>query len=282
MTDDRRVSVKDATPSTPLELSGIDLVPDAGDKFYVTSSLQKAEEIATQFRERERQLQLASQTKVTLDNFAATIKAGQTVDLRIVLKADVQGSIDVLKKSLSELGNDEVTVRVLHAAVGAITESDVLLADASDAVVIGFHVVAPAAVRDIAEQRGVDIRLYRIIYDLTDNVRKALEGMLSPETREEEIGTAEVREVFRITKIGNIAGCLVTEGVIQRGAKVRVVRDGAVVTDERTVDTLRRVKDDAKEVRVGTECGIRISNFEDIKPGDKFICYKSVTVARKL
>jgi translation initiation factor IF-2 len=258
------------------------MVPDAGEKFYTTSTLRRSEEVATQYREREREKQLASQAKVTLDNFAQKLAEGQTKELRVVLKADVQGSIDVLRKSLSELGNQEVTVRVLHAAVGGITESDVLLADASDAIVIGFYVVAPPAVRDIAEQRHVDIRLYRIIYDLTDDIRKALEGLLTPETKEKELGQAEVRQVFKVSKVGSVAGCLVTEGVVQRSARMRLVRNGVIVTDNREIESLRRVKEDAREVRAGTECGIRLTGFEDIKVGDTLVCFEQVTVARKL
>ncbi|MCC6578846.1 MAG: translation initiation factor IF-2 [Phycisphaeraceae bacterium] len=282
MTDDRGRNLAEAGPATPLELSGIDMIPDAGDKFYITGTYQKAEEIASQFRERERQKQLATQTKLTLDNFAAQLKAGQTRELRVVLKADVQGSVDVLRKQLSEVGNDEVAVKVLHAAVGGITESDVVLADASDAIILGFHVVAPSLVRDIAESRHVDIRTYRVIYDLVDDVKAGLEGLLAPETREQELGAAEVRQVFKVSKVGTIAGCLVVEGTVQRGAKVRVVRDNVVVTDNREIDTLRRVKDDAREVRMGTECGIRITGFDDIKPGDRLVCYQRQTVARKL
>lgn len=282
MTDDRGRSIKEAGPATPLELSGIDIIPDAGDKFYVTSSLQKAENIAQMARDREREKQLASQTKVRLDNFAAQLAAGGNKELRVVLKADVQGSIDVLRKSLSELGNDEVSVKVLHAAVGGVTESDVVLADASDAIIIGFHVVTPPVVRDMAEQRGVDIRLYRIIYEVTDEITKALEGLLEPETREHEIGVADVREVFKISKVGSVAGCLVSSGIIQRTAKVRVIRDDIVVIDNRSIESLRRVKDEAKEVRTGTECGIRIQGFDDLKPGDKLMCYRIESIARTL
>jgi len=282
MTDDRGQQIQEAGPATPLELSGIDQVPDAGDKFYVTQTLKKAEDVALHFRETEREQQLASRNKVTLDNLADQLKAGDLRELRVVLKADVQGSIDVLRESLSELGTEEVAVRVLHAAVGAITESDVLLADASDAVVIGFHVVAPAAVRDLAETRDVEIRLYRVIYDLTDDVRRGLEGMLDPESREERVGAAEVREVFQVSKVGTVAGCLVTEGSVERTAKVRVIRDGVVVTDEREMGGLRRVKDDVKEVRAGTECGIRIAGFNDVKPGDQIECYRTVEVKRLL
>ncbi len=282
MINDRDQRVPDAGPATPLELSGIDLVPDAGDKFFVTDSLKRAEEVALQYRETERQQTLASKTKVTLDNFADAVKAGNIKDLRVVIKADVQGSIETLSSSLEKMGNDEVTVKVLHAAVGGITEGDVLLADASDAIVLGFHVTATPAVREIAEQRNVDIRMYRVIYDLTDDVKKALEGMLTPDRNEEEVGQAEVKEVFRIGGIGAIAGCLVTEGSAQKNVKVRVSRDGVVVTDDRDVESLRRVKDEVKEVRAGTECGVRVKNFDDLKAGDMLLFYKVIEVQRKL
>lgn len=281
MTDDKGKAIGDAGPSTPLELSGIDMLPDAGDKFYVTDSLKKAEQIATGYREQERMKELGRQTKVTLENFAA-LATDDVKDLRVVLKTDVQGSIGVLRRSLDKLGNEEVAVRVLHAAVGAVTDSDVLLADASDAVIIGFQVVVPPVVRDTAEHRGIDIRLYRVIYDLTDDIKKALEGMLVPETHEQQIGMAQVREVFRISKIGAVAGCLVAEGAAQRSAKVRVVRDGVVVTDDRDVATVRRIKDDVKEVRAGTECGIRINGFDDVKAGDELIFYNKLEVKRTL
>ena len=283
MTNDRRKRMDQAGPATPLEISGLDTIPDAGDKFYVVDSLQKAQTIAEQYRDRERQKQLASQTKITLDNFADQLKAGALRELRVVLKADVQGSIDVLRKSLEELGNAEVGVKVLHAGVGGITESDILLADASDAVVIGFHVTLPSVVRDIADERHVECRLYRIIYECTDDVKKSLEGMLTPEVKEEILGEAEVREVFKIKKVGTIAGCLVTSGTIMRSAsKMRLIRDDVVITEKRDIDSLRRVKDDAKEVRMGTECGIRLVGFDDIKPGDRLVCYKVIEVKRKL
>jgi translation initiation factor IF-2 len=282
MTNEYGKAIAEAGPSTPLEISGIDMIPDAGDKFYVTPSLQKAEEIATHAREQERHRELATQTKVTLDNFSEQLAAGGTKDLRIVVKADVQGSIVPLVDSLKKIGNAEVAVKVIHTAVGGITESDVLLADASDAIIIGFHVVATPAVREIAEARGVEIRNYRIIYEAVDEVRKSLEGLLEPERKEDELGRAEVREVFKISKVGNIAGCLVTNGSIQRTAKIRVLRDSQVVTENRNVEALKRVKDDAKEVRQGTECGIRIQGFDDLKPGDILVSYNTIIVPRKL
>jgi translation initiation factor IF-2 len=282
ITDDHGHVIDEAGPATPLELSGIDMIPDAGDKFYVTDSLQKAEEIAQHYREVERNRQLASKTKITLDNFADQIATAGVKDLKVVLKADVQGSIDVLRKSLEQLSNKEVAVKVLHAAVGGINESDVILAEASDAVIIGFHVVASSHARELAEQRGVEVRLYKVIYDVINDVTKALEGMLAPEIKEEIHGTAEVRDIFKITKLGVVAGCFVVDGVIQRSGKMRLTRNDVVVTEDRAIESLRRVKDDVREVRAGTECGIRIVGFEDIKPGDKLVCYSTVSVNRKL
>ncbi len=282
MKDDKGRELQQAGPATPVEISGIEMLPDAGDKFYVVDSLQKAEEIAEQFRMKEREKQLVSVSKVTLENLADKLKEGATKELRVVLKADVQGSIDVLRKSLEELGNNEVSVKVIHAAVGSVTESDVLLADASEAVIIGFHVSLPAAVREIADERHVEARLYRIIYECTDDIKKSLEGMLVPERKEELLGEAEVREVFKISKLGSVAGCIVTSGAIQRIGKMRIERDGVVVTDERQIESLRRVKEDAKEVRAGTECGIRLAGFDDIKPGDRLVCYRTVEIKRKL
>jgi translation initiation factor IF-2 len=282
MTDDRGRSVQQVGPATPVELSGIDEIPDAGDKFYVTATLKKAEEVATQYRDNERNQQLAKQTRVTLDNFAEQLQAGQARELRVVLKADVQGSVDVLRASLEQMGNQEVKVRILHSGVGGITESDVLLADASDAIIIGFNVGATPAVREIADEHKVELKLYRVIYELTDEVKQALEGMLEPETKEEHLGTAEVREVFKVSKVGNVAGCVVADGSMQRTGKIRVQRDGQIVTDRRDMQSLKRVKEDVREVRAGTECGIKIAGFDDLKKGDELICYNLIEVKRKL
>lgn len=284
MTDDKGQVQLQAGPATPLEISGIDELPDAGDHFYVTESLRRAEEIARQRRNLEREEELGRKSRVTLDNFAQTLKAGETNYLRVVLKGDVQGSVETLRKSLSELGNDEVGVRVLHSAVGGINDSDVRLADASDAVIIGFNVIAPTAVREVAEEHHIDIRNYRVIYEMIDDVKKALEGMLAPDVKEEEVGQAEVKDVFTISKLGTVAGCMVTEGAARADAHVRIVRDSVIITgdQDRTVETLQRVKDQVKEVRAGTECGVKIKNFDDIKPGDVLVFYKKIKVARKL
>jgi len=282
MTDERKRSIKQAGPATPLELSGINEIPDAGDKFFVTDTLKRAEEVATQYRETERQQMLASSTKVTLDNFADAVAAGQVRELRVVLKADVQGSMDVLRQSLEKIGNNEVAVKVIHAAVGGVTESDVVLADVSDAIVVGFHVGVPTAVREIADERDVDIRLHRVIYDVTDEVKKALEGMLDPETNVVQLGEAEVKETFKVSKVGTVAGLLVTDGAMRNDVKIRVERDGVVVTDNRKVASLKRVKDEVKEVQVGTECGLKIDGFDDVKIGDRLIAYRVEKVKRTL
>ncbi|MEM6256799.1 MAG: translation initiation factor IF-2 [Planctomycetota bacterium] len=282
MTNDRGEQVQEAGPATPLEISGLDEIPDAGDKFYITDTLRKAEGVARQFRDDERAQAQASRTKVTTVNFNETIQAGKINYLNVLIKADVQGSVETLKKSLGELGNDEVRVRVIDSGVGGITESNVLLADASEAVIIGFHVSITPAVREIADERHVEVRQYRVIYETIEDIKQALEGNLTPDQTEEEIGRAEVKQVFKIGKLGNIAGCLVSDGVMQKGEKIRVVRDGTVVTEARELETLRRVKDEAKEVRAGTECGIRIAGFEDLKPEDELVCYKIVEVKRTL
>ncbi len=270
--DDHGQNLDTAGPATPVEVSGINEVPDAGDKMYVTE-LKKAEQIAVQFRNQERKHELAVKSKVTLDNVFEKMKTGDSKELPIVLKADVHGSLEVLRTALEELSTDEVRVRVVHSAVGGITETDVDLAAASTGVVIGFQVIAGAAARAKAEQQGVDMRLYRVIYDITDDVRKALEGLLDPELREEVLGHAEVREVFRVSKVGAVAGCYVTDGVVRRNALIRVTRSGIVVEHDRTLEQLKRFKDDVKEVRSGMECGMKINGYDDIHEGDVLECY---------
>ncbi len=281
ITDDKGQRVREAVPPSPVQISGIDLVCDAGDKFYVTDSLKKAQEAAEQRRMRERQIALA-QPKVTLDNIFTQITDKELKEILVVLKTDQQGTVDVLKGECEKVKSDEVRVRVLHAAVGGITESDIVLADASRAVVIGFNVIPTGKARQLAEQKGIEIRTYQIIYEITDDLKKAAEGMLTPELREEILGHAEVRQVFKISKVGTIAGCYVTDGTVNRDALIRVTRNGVVIEHDRKLSQLKRVKDDAKEVRSGLECGMKIDGYDDIKEGDVLECYKKIEVKRTL
>lgn len=281
ITDDRGTRLKEALPPMPVQVSGLDEVADAGDRFYVVDSLKKAQEAAEQRRVRERQTQLA-QPKVTLDNIFTQMHDKSVKEILVVLKAAEQGTVEILKSQCEKVSGDEVKVRVLHGAVGGITESDVLLADASRAVIIGFNVIPSGKARQLAESKGIEIRTYQVIYDITDDLRKAAEGMLTPELREEILGHAEVRAVFKVSKVGMIAGCYVTDGVVQRDASIRVTRDGVVVEHDRKLAQLKRVKDDAKEVRAGMECGMKIDGYDDIKEGDVLECYKKIEVKRTL
>jgi translation initiation factor IF-2 len=281
ITDDRGNKIKEALPPAPVQISGIDEVPDAGDKFYVVDSLKKAQEAAEQRRHRERETQLA-QPKATLDRLFSQMADNAAKEILVVLKAAEQGTVDVLKNEIEKVGTAEIKVRVLHAAVGGITESDVLLADASRAVIIGFNVIASGKARSLAEQKGVEVRNYQVIYHITEDLKKAAEGMLAPELRQEVLGHAEVRQVFKISKVGAIAGCYVTDGIVQRDALIRVTRRDVVVENDRKLEQLKRVKDDVKEVRAGMECGMKIVGYDDIKEGDILECYKNVEVKRTL
>ncbi|MEQ8769887.1 MAG: translation initiation factor IF-2 [Phycisphaerales bacterium] len=281
ITDDRGKRIKEAHPPMPVQISGIDMLPDAGDKFYCADTLKKAEQAAEQRRHREREEQLA-QPKATLDSMFSQIADKDLAEILIVLKADVQGSVDVLKHEIEKVANEEVKCRVIHAAVGGITESDILLANASNAVIVGFNVIANAKGRQLAEAKGVEIRNYQVIYDIVDDMKKAAEGLLAPELRQEVLGHAEVRQVFKVSKVGAIAGCYITDGVVQREALIRVTRDDVVIENDRKLEQLKRFKDDAKEVRSGMECGMKIAGYDDIKEGDVLECYKQVEVARTL
>ncbi|MFM9996405.1 MAG: translation initiation factor IF-2 [Phycisphaerales bacterium] len=281
ITDDRGQKVKEAVPPMPVQISGIDEIPDAGDRFYVVDSLRKAQESAEQRRARERETQLA-QPKVTLDSLFTQMADKSVKEILVVLKADLQGTVDVLKSEIEKVGTSEVKVRVLHGAAGGISESDVLLADASRAIVIGFNVIASAKARQFAEIKGIEIRTYDVIYDVTDDIRKAAEGLLAPEIRQEALGHAEVRAVFKITKVGSVAGCYVTDGIVQRDALIRVTRAGIVVEKDRRLEQLKRLKDDAKDVRAGMECGMKIVGYDDIKEGDVLECYRIVETRRTL
>ena len=280
--NDRGATVSEAGPATPVEVSGLDALPTAGDKFYVVKDIAEAKSIAEEIRTEQREDQLASKQQVTLDNLFEQISAGETTELRLIIKADVQGSVEVLVDSLNKQSTDEVQVKILHAAVGGISASDVLLADAADAIIVGFHVTTDSTAREQAEKAGVDMRFYQVIYELIDEVRAAMEGLLTPEISEEMLGHAEVREVFKVSRVGGVAGCLVTDGMIVRNAKVRVTRGGIVVEDNRTLDSLKRFKDDVREVRAGMECGMKIAGYSDVKVGDVLEAYRTVEVAREL
>jgi translation initiation factor IF-2 len=279
--DDHGTRVEFAGPSTPIAISGIDQLPDAGDRFFVASSLKEAESAAEERRGLERERELAA-PKITLDNIFDHLEEGKKKNLPLVIKGDVQGSVETLRAVLGKIGSDEVKVSVKHAAVGGINESDVTLAEATGAIVLGFNVTTTAKARQLAESRGVDIRLYDVIYDITDDVVKAASGLLDPELKLEVLGHAEVKEVFRVSKIGSVAGCYVTDGVVARSAQIRVTRDGIVVEKDRRLDQLKRFKDDAKEVKSGMECGMKIDGYDDIKAGDVLECYKTISVARSL
>jgi len=277
--NDRGQRLDEAGPSTPVAISGIDTVPDSGDKFYVAESLKSAEQAADDRKQVERQRELAT-PKITLDNVFEHLAKGTKKELSLVVKADVHGSLETLKAVLGKLSTEEVAVSVKHAAVGGVNESDVGLAAATGAIIIGFNVTSSAKARALAEAKKIDIRLYEIIYNITDDITKAARGLLEPEQRLQVLGHAEVRQAIRITKVGMIAGCYVTDGVIERNAQVRVTRDGIVVEKDRRLEQLKRFKDDAKEVRAGQECGMKIDGYDDIRAGDVLECYKTVTVAR--
>jgi len=281
ITDDRGAKIREAIPPMPVQISGLDMVPDAGDKFYIVDSLRKAEEAAEQRRHREREQQLA-QPKLTLDNMFANMSDSEIKEINVVLRVAEQGTADVLKQQIEKITTPEVKLRVLQAAIGGITESDIVLAEASRATVIGFNVIASGKARTLAEQKGVEIRTYQVIYDITDDLKKAAEGMLAPELRQEILGHAEVRKVFKVTKVGTIAGCYITDGTVQRDALIRVTRNGIVIENDRKLEQLKRFKDDAKDVRAGMECGMKIDGYDDIKEGDILECYKQVEVKRTL
>ncbi|QYU66101.1 translation initiation factor IF-2 [Leptolyngbya sp. 15MV] len=281
ITDDRGQKLKEALPPMPVQISGLDEIPDAGDRFFCTDSLRKAQEAAEERRHREREASLA-QPKVTLDSLFGSMGDRDTKEILVVVKAAEQGTVDVLKSEIEKIKTAEVKCRVLQASVGGITESDVILAAASKAVVIGFNVIASGKARTLAEQKGVEIRPYQVIYHITEDLKKAAEGLLEPELRQEVLGHAEVRQVFKVTKVGAIAGCYVTDGTVVRDALIRVTRNDVVIENNRKLEQLKRFKDDVKEVRAGMECGMKIAGYDDIKTGDILECYRNVEVKRTL
>jgi translation initiation factor IF-2 len=281
LVDDRGENQHEAGPSTPIEVLGLNGTPLAGDDFVVAENESRARDIAD-FRQRRRRNAIAvSGARGTLEQMFSQIAAGVANELPVVVKSDVQGSLEAIVGSLEKLSTDEVSVRVLHSAVGGINESDVILAKASDAVIIGFNVRANPQARDLARRDGVEIRYYSIIYNLIDDMRGALSGLLAPTIRERFLGNASIRDVFNITKVGKIAGCMVTDGTVRRGAKVRLLRDNVVV-HEGTLKTLKRFKDEVREVNQGYECGMAFENYQDIQTGDVIECFETEEVARTL
>ena len=281
MLDESAQSVDDAGPSIPVEILGLNGTPDAGDSFVVVESEKRAREIADFRAEKLRSSRLARQQAAKLDNMFESMTAGERQVLNLVIKADVRGSLEALQGALADLGNDEVKVNVVSGGVGGLTESDVSLAMTSEAIIFGFNVRADSGARRLAEQEGVEVRYYNVIYDLIDDVKAALTGLLSPELREEIIGIAEVRDVFRSPKFGQIAGCMVTEGTVYRAKPIRVLRDNIVIY-EGELESLRRFKDDANEVRNGMECGIGVKNYTDVKVGDLIEVFDVNEIARSL
>jgi translation initiation factor IF-2 len=276
--NDRGEQIQEATASTPVIVSGLSEIPGAGAKFFALDDYDRARAIAEERQMLERHSQLAGANRVTADNLFSSMKAGEIQTINLIVKADVQGSVETLTKTVTDSNTDEVRVKVIHSGVGAINESDVELAMATKAgggrvAVIGFHVVPDEAARTLAEQNQVEIKLYRVIYEIFDDLKKALSGMLAPEVREKLHGHVEVRQVFKVSKIGNIAGCFVTDGHIQRGSKIRLIRNGTVITEDLSIESLRRVKDDVKEVKAGFECGIKLAGYDDIKVADVMEAY---------
>jgi translation initiation factor IF-2 len=281
LVNDRGESVESAGPSVPVELLGLSATPEAGDEFVVVESEARAREV-TEYRGRKRrETRQATTTRQSLDQLLQQQKEGEKRLLPLVMKGDVQGSVEAIQGALENLGNEEVAVQVLQSGVGGITESDVILAHASGAAIIGFNVRANTQARERAKRDGVDIRYYNIIYNIVDDVKAALTGLLAPEMREKFLGNAEILEVFTISKVGKVAGCRVTEGVVRRGAKVRLIRDDVVI-HEGELSTLKRFKDEVREVQSGQECGMSFANYQDIQKGDNIECYDVETIKRSL
>ena len=281
MLDENGDAVQEAGPSIPVEIQGLSDVPLAGEEVMVLGDERKAREIALFRQGKFRDVKLAKQQAAKLENMFEQMGEGEVKTLPLLIKADVQGSQEALVHALTRLSTNEVKVNVVHSAVGAITESDVNLALASKAVIIGFNTRADAMARKLAEASGIEIRYYNIIYDAVDEIKAALSGMLTPEKKEAILGLVEVRQVFKISKIGTVAGCMVLEGLVRRNSKVRVLRDNVVVyTGE--LDSLKRFKDDVREVKGGFECGMSVKGYNDLQVGDQFEVYEVQEVARTL
>jgi translation initiation factor IF-2 len=281
MHDERGQVVKEAGPATPVSILGLDGAPQAGDKFNVFEDEREAKAIATKRTQLQREQSVRTQRHITLDEIGRRIALGEFKELNIILKGDVDGSVEALTDSFLKLSTEEIQVNIIHKGVGAITESDVLLASASDAIIIGFNVRPMGNARQLADKEEIDIRSYSIIYDAINDLKDAMEGMLSPELREEVTGTAEIRETFKISKVGTVAGCMVLSGKIFRNSGVRLIREGVVVYTG-VLDSLKRFKDDVKEVSKGYDCGMQVKNYNDINIGDVLEAFQEVEVKKKL
>jgi translation initiation factor IF-2 len=281
MYNERGKKIDDAGPSTPVLILGLNGAPQAGDHFRVMSSDREEKEIATKREQLQREQEVRTQKHITLDEIGRRIAIGNFQELNIIVKGDVDGSIEALTDSLVKLSNEEIQVRVIHKAVGQIKDSDVMLAAASNAIIVGFQVRPSMGARKLAEKEEIDIRIYSVIYDAIEEIKAAMEGMLSPEIKEEIVATVEVKEIFKITKVGTVAGCIVKDGKIQRNTRIRVIRDGIVVYTGQ-LGSLKRFKEDVKEVTSGYECGLNIENFNDVKVGDIIEGYQDVEVKKKL
>ena len=279
MVNDKGRRVKTAGPSTPVEILGLSEVPSGGDHFSVIKDEKLAREVAESRRRQQKETQFNQTVKVSLDNLFSQIDEGNMKELNIIVKADVQGSVEAVKQSLEKLSNDEVRVKVIHCGVGAVNESDVMLANASNAIIVGFNVRPDAGASAAAERQEVDIRLYRVIYQAIEEIEAAMKGMLDPEFKEVVLGHAEVRQTFKVSGVGTIAGAYVTDGKITRNSQARVVRDGIVVFEGKLA-SLKRFKDDAKEVSENFECGMSIESFNDIKEGDVIECFEMQEIER--
>jgi translation initiation factor IF-2 len=279
--NERNQRVEFAGPSTPVSMLGFSEAPSAGDPLIVLGSEDEAKDLANKREQLLREQGIRTTKHITLDEIGRRLAIGNFKELNLIIKGDVNGSVEALSDSLLNLSNKEVMVKVIHKGVGQITESDVLLASASDAIIIGFQVRPSSSAKKIAETEQIDIRHYSVIYQAIDEIKSAIEGMLSPEIKETVIGSVDVRDVFKITKVGTIAGCMVTDGKITRQAKIRVIRDGVVVHTG-AIDSLKRFKDDVKDVVKGFECGISLKNYQDIQVGDVFEVFEETSIARKL
>jgi translation initiation factor IF-2 len=281
MFDDRGNQLDEAPPASPVEILGLDGLPQAGDQFVVAADRDKARSIAEYREQKAREAALAKSSRVSLDKLAEELKNAGMKELNIILKGDVQGSVEVLSDLLTKMSNDKVKLKVLHSGVGAINENDILLATASNAIVIGFNVRPERKAQELAEQEKVDIRLHSIIYELQDEIKRAMLGMLEPVFKETYLGRAEVRDTFRIPKVGTVAGCFVQDGLLKRDADVRLLRDNVVVYKGK-IGSLRRFKEDASEVRNGMECGIGIAGYGDVKVGDVIEAFTVEKVAAEM